>query len=251
MLIDYRGGSNELIDPLVAAGIPVDEESINLKTELRFGDIAFAGRGECGVSLGIGIEHKKLPDLINSLATDRLAGHQLTGMLKTYDRGYLIIEGDWIVDDNGRVLIPSKFKRMAQPLKGCPPASVLESRIWTLEHRGGLRVRWTRNQKETIRYVSALYRNWTDRDLDEHRSHLAIHAPDLDRALHIPVSLKRRIAAVLPHIGYKLSESVDTFFPSIWQMMDASENDWLQIDGIGKKTASDIVNAIRLTKESD
>lgn len=249
ILIDYRGGSNELIDPLVAAGLPVDPESIALKTELKFGDIAFVGRGEGGEPVSIGIEHKKLPDLVNSLATDRLAGHQLTGMLQHYNRGYLMIEGDWDTDDSGRVIVPSKFKGKMQPLKGAPCASVLEQRVMTLEHRGGLRVRWTRNQKETIRHVSALFRFWTDRDLDAHSSHLAIHAPDLDRALLVPLSLKRQIAAQLPAIGYKRSETVDAYFPSILRMFNADVKEWTEIDGIGKKTATDIVNAIR--KESE
>ena len=238
-MLDPRAGSSELLDPLVAAGLPV--ETVTLK----FGDLAFVGRGEGGHPLAIGLEHKKLPDLINSMATDRLAGHQLTGMLQTYDRSYLIIEGEWDVDDSGRVVVPSKFKRLVTPMKGAPCASVLESRVWTLEHRGGLRVRWTRNQKETIRHIATLYRCWTDRDLDDHRSHLAIHAPDLDRALTNPVSLKRRIAAVLPHIGYTLSGAVDDYFPSVWRMINASEEDWRDIDGVGKKTAADIVNAIQ------
>jgi ERCC4-type nuclease len=239
ILLDPRAGSQELLDPLVAAGLPVEP------TTLKFGDISFVGRGEGGAPLGIGIEYKKLPDLVDSLNTDRLAGHQLGGMVTHYDRGYLIIEGAWDVDDSGRVVVPSKFKRMMQPLKGAPCASVLESRVWTLEHRGGLHVRWTQNQKETVRAVSTLYRCWTDRDLDEHRSHLAIHAPDLDRALGTPITLRRRIAAVLPHIGYTLSAAVEKHFPSIWRMMNAEPKEWMEIDGIGKKTANDIVNAIR------
>jgi ERCC4-type nuclease len=242
-MLDPRAGSQELLEPLVQAGLPVES------TTLQYGDLAFVGRGEGGLPLAIGIEHKKLPDLINSLATDRLAGHQLTGMQQTYDRCYLIIEGEWDTDDSGRVVVPSKFKRMVTPLKGAPAASVLESRVWTLEHRGGLRVRWTRNQKETVRHVSTLYRCWTDRDLDEHRSHLAIHAADLDRALTTPVSLKRRIASLLPHIGYTRSEAVDKHFASIRIMVDADAKEWMLIDGIGKKTATAIVTAIN--KETD
>lgn len=238
-MVDPRAGSKELIAPLRAAGLSVEE------TTLQFGDLAWVGRGENGHPIACGLEHKKLPDLINSMTTERLAGHQLTGMLRTYDRCYLIIEGEWDVDDSGRVVVPSKFKRLVTPLKGAPCASVLESRVWTLEHRGGLRVRWTRNQKETIRHVSTLYRCWSDRDLDEHRSHLAIHAPDLDRGLQAPLSLKRRIAAVLPHIGYTLSAAVDKYFPSVWRMVNAPASEWMEIEGIGRKTAADIVNAIR------
>lgn len=237
LMIDPRAGSVELIAPLSAAGLPVEE------TTLLFGDIAFVGRGEGGTTITVGLEHKKLGDLVNSLDTDRLVGHQLPGMLRTYERGYLVIEGDWDTDDSGRIVVPSKFKHLKTPLKGAPPASVLLQRVWTLEHRGGLRVFWAKTQKETIRYVCSLYRAWTDRDLDQHRSHLAMHAPDLDKALLQPVSLKRQIAAQLPGVGYTKSEAVDRHFPTITAMINAPEEDWMLIDGIGKTLARRIVQA--------
>lgn len=237
--IDTREGSHDLIAPLAKAGLPVEPAT------LRFGDLFFTGRGEGGAPLAIGIEHKKLGDLVQSLNTDRLAGHQLTGMLQTYDRSYLIIEGEWDVDAGGRVIVPSKFRNRHTPLKGAPLASVLESRVWTLEHRGGLRVRWTRNQKETIRYVSALYRCWTDRDLDDHKSHLAIHAPDLDRALLVPVTDERRVYAAFPAISYQRSAAVEQHFPSIWAAVNAAESEWMKVEGIGKKLATNIVRFVR------
>ncbi len=235
ILIDPRAGSNELTAPLTLAGLPC------IETTLEFGDLAFIGRGEQGVQVNIGIEHKKLPDLVQSLTDDRLAGHQAPGMLITYDRSYLIIEGEWDVDSGGNVVVPTRIKGRATRLKGCPPASILQQRVLTLEHRAGLRVRWTRSQQETIRYVSALYRFWTDRDLDEHRSHLALHAPDLDRAVLAPVSDKRRIAAMLPGVGVQKSEAVDRHFQSMEEMVCADTSEWQQIDGIGKTLAARIV----------
>lgn len=238
-MVDPRAGSKELIEPLRAAGLPVEE------TTLQFGDVAWVGRGENNQTIACGLEHKKLPDLVQSLATDRLAGHQLTGMLKTYERCYLVIEGEWDTDDNGRVIVPSKFRKMKAPLKGAPLSSVLESRVWTLEHRGGLRVRWTRNQKETIRHVSTLYRCWVDRALDQHSSHLAVYAADLDRTLLEPISLKRQIASQLPGIGYKKSRAVDEHFPSLWAMVNASETDWADVEGVGTTLAKKLVAACR------
>ena len=201
ILVDPRAGSKELIGPLLAVGLPVEA------THLDFGDIAFLGRGEAGKQVFIGLEHKKLADLVGSLNSDRLAGHQLRGMVDTYDRHYLIIEGEWDTDETGAVVVPTPFRHL-QRLKGAPPASVLEARVWTLEHRGGLRTRWTRNQKETIRHVSTLYRQWTDRDLDQHSSHLAIHAPDLDRALKTPLTLKRQGDARVPGIHFPKNKTI-------------------------------------------
>ena len=243
ILIDPRAGSRDLVAPLAAAGVPVEEQYLD------FGDLAFMGRGVQGAPLFLGIEHKKLPDLVQSLASDRLL-FQLTGtpehpggMFGMYDRQYLIIEGEWDHDVNGRIVTASKLRRAVTPLKGAPPAAVLEQRILTLETRAGLRVRWTRSQKETIRYVSALYRFWTDRDLDEHRSHLAIHAPDFDRSLVVPHSRQRLFAAMLPGVGYHKSEAVAKQFSSlsIEDMAALPASEWMKVEGIGKKLAADIV----------
>lgn len=237
--VDKRAGSNELLAPLAAAGLPVEEATLD------FGDIAFVGRGEGGAGILIGIEHKKLSDLVNSLNTDRLAGHQLMGLLRYYDRANLIIEGEWEADENGRVLVPGRLRNQLKPLKGAPPASVLEQRVLTLEHRGGLRIRWTRNQEETVRYVSALYRFWSDRNLDEHKSHLAIHAPDLDGRLLDPVSDQRRVYAAFPSIGYTRSDAVAKHFPNLWSAANALEPEWVKVPGIGKTLAKNIVGFIR------
>lgn len=245
ILVDPRAGSKELVDPLTAAGLPVEV------THLDFGDLAFLGRGEGGKQIFIGIEHKKLPDLVSSIVSDRIVS-QLRGtlehpggMLAMYDRHYLIIEGEWDTDESGAVIVPTPLRGLTQRLKGAPMASVLEARVWTLEHRGGMRTRWTRNQKETIRHVSTLYRQWTDRDLDKHGSHLAVHAPDLDRALRTPLTLKRQIAAMLPGIGFQKSEAVDKYFGSILEMTNADEAEWREIEGIGTTLAKRLVAACR------
>lgn len=238
--VDGRAGSHDLVAPLRKVGLPVEE------TTLQFGDLFFVGRGEEGAPLAVAIEHKKLPDLVQSLNTDRLAGHQLTGLQQHFDRSYLIIEGEWDHDIEGRVIVPRKgFKSHMQPLKGAPFAAVLEQRVINLATRGGVTVRWTRSQKETVRFVAALYRYWSDRDLDEHSSHLAIYAPDLDRSLLTPVSLKRRLASQLPGIGYVRSQAVDEHFPSIWAMVNASAEEWTTIEGVGKTTAEKVVAACR------
>lgn len=240
LLVDSRAGSHDLVAPLRKAGLPVEE------TVLPFGDIAFAGRGAGGEPLAVGLEHKKIPDLVDSLMSDRLAGHQLPGTVQLYDRHYLILEGEWDHDIEGRVIVPRKgFKNQWQPLKGAPFAAVLEQRVINLATRGGLTVRWTRNQKETVRYVSALFRYWCDRDLDAHKSHLAIHAPDLDRALLVPVSDERRVYAAFPSLSYARSAAVDAHFSSIWSAVNAEEAEWQKVEGIGKKLATQIVRFLR------
>ena len=259
ILVDYRNGpeiakktgATDLLTPLLKAGLPAEE------TTLDFGDLCFRGRGEGGAPLLIGIEFKKLPEFVQSLVNDRLLAQffgtvdRPGGMLEAYDRHYLLIEGDWDVDDSGRVVTPRFIKGhrgpRTLPLQGAPSAAVMEQRILTLETRGGIRVRWARNPKESLRYVSNLFRFWTDRDLDQHRSHLAVYAPDLDRELRIPIALKRQIASQMPGIGYTKSRAVDAHFRSLWELFNASESEWMKIDGIGKTLAAKLVKASRDT----
>ncbi len=229
ILVDHRAGSCELLAPLTDMGIPAES------TELEFGDLAFLGRGEGGAPTMIGLEHKKLPDLVQSLKSDRLAGHQLIGMLNTYERPYLIIEGDWSVDTNGRVVVWRGRKLL--PLQGCPPAQELLKRVFTLETRGGLRVYWSRNRDSTIQYVMALYRYWSDRDLDSHKSHLAIHAPDLDRTLRIPISdFRKGLNGLCPGIGLQFSRAIEQrVFDDV-----KGEGSMRQLMALGEQALADI-----------
>lgn len=240
LFVDTRAGSSDLIAPLTAAGLPVEE------TLLDFGDLAFIGRGEGGKQLFIGIEHKKLPDLVQSLASERLAGHQLPGMVQTYDRPHLLIEGEWEADESGRVSQKTGFRGMTKPLKGCPPALELLKRIITLETRGGLRVWWTPDQVATVRYVTALYRFWTDKALDQHKSHLAIHAPDIDAALQGTVSDFARVVAMIPGIGFTTAVVLDKVFGSSFtRMMAATEQEWAAIEINGRKIGASKAHRIK------
>ncbi len=65
LLVDGAVGSVEFIAPLVHMGLPA------VKAHLEFGDFRFVGRGEGGVPLHIGVEYKKLGELVGSLRTGR------------------------------------------------------------------------------------------------------------------------------------------------------------------------------------
>ncbi len=237
LFVDPRLGSYELVKPLRAAGLDVDD-SVQLDC-----DIYFTGRGEGSTPITIGVEHKKIGDLINSLNTERLQGLQMPRMLSTYDRNWLVIEGEWQHDREGRVTTWKK-RGMRGVVRGAPPAIELEKRLLTLETRGGFRVRHCLSRRDTVRFITALYRFWTDRALDEHKSHLALHAPDLDRRLLAPFSTKREIAARLPSIGYERSGEVDRYFRSIKKMINAPAEEWLKIASIGKGIAQKVVAEI-------
>lgn len=248
ILVDSRAGSDELLKPLLKLGLPAEE------TLLDYGDIAFLGKGEGGKQLFIGVEHKRVSDLVQSLSTGRLAGHQLPGMVQTYDRIWLIIEGEWQADEHGSVTMWRGGRGRRGKVRGSPPAVELEKRILGLEIRGGIHVRHCPTRADTVRFLFALYRWWTDKDLDAHRSHLAIHAPDMDRGLAIPISDFRAIVAQVPGIGLARSQAVEVAFGgSFRRMMLATPQQWADIRTVdrngkskrlGESTAQKILEAL-------
>jgi len=206
ILIDGATGSNELVSPLEKMGFIVQ------KTHLEFGDIAFVGRGEGETLLFIGIELKKVGELATSLRTKRFQGHQLLGLCRDFDRRYLLIEGDFHSDDKGRATTFRGKGNRARPMAGVPNAMAFEQEILNIQTRGGCWVRHTTSRRDTLRFIAACYRYWTDKALDEHKSHLAVYAPDLDGALLTPASdFRKALTVTLPGIGLAVSKAVEDF----------------------------------------
>lgn len=67
------------------------------------GDIVFEGNGERGPGAMVGVERKKLGDVIESMKNRRLSGRQLREMHKLYDYSYLLTEGLWRPGSSGEI----------------------------------------------------------------------------------------------------------------------------------------------------
>lgn len=215
LYVDDRDGSSELLKPLAALGLPVQEK------RLAAGDLAFVGRGEGGELLSIGVEHKKLPDLIDALNSGRLTantqskGGQIPRMIRTYDRSYLVVEGDWERSGGGRV---SSWKKRGRrgPVRGAPHAIELRKRLFVIELRWGIKVVYCKSRRDTLDTIFTWFRVWTDKSLDEHRSHLAIHAPDADTSLRFPMSnFRAGIQAWLPGVGFAASKTIEDWVTTV------------------------------------
>lgn len=242
LLIDDRVGSKDLHKPLKDAGLPAEI------VRLEFADVAFQGKGPGGSALDIGVELKTLSDLVGSLRSGRLAGHQLPGLTKHYDYTWLIVEGMWRHDEAGQVVNYRGKYRGWQPVPGRMSAGELEKQVLTLECCGGLHVRYTNSRRDTVRFLSNLYRWWTDVAVDQHTSHLAVHmAPTI-----VPVSDFRQAVMRWPNIGFKTSKSVERIFGgSIRTAGNASVEQWAAVETItdkgqarrlGTKAATEIVH---------
>lgn len=222
-----------------------------VRTELEFGDYAFEGRGELDAPVQIGIEYKKLHELVQSMRTSRLEGHQLLGMRSgptpLYDFAYLYVEGEVLYDGRG-VLLERKWRMgrpIIEPMKGGMNAYEFLKRMEVLHLRGGLNVRFFKTRELAMDGIEVLYRVWTDKALDAHTSHIAIYNPPT----LVPVSQFRRTINTLPGLGLERSASAQRVFGNIRRAINATVHEWaaLSVNGrlLGQSKADAIVAALQ------
>ncbi len=236
LLVDNRAGSHELVKPLRKLGLPVEE------TRLESADVMFEGRGEGGKPVLIGVEYKKLGELVQALRTERLQGHQLLKMQAAYDFNYLLIEGEVLYGPSGILVQPSGYRRgQTRPIPGKMGVAELRKRLHVLHLCGGLNTLWSGSLADTCSQLSSLYRVWTDCALDEHKSHIAIYRPP---AL-VPISQFRTFVQSLDGISFGTSKAIETHFNgSIKAAVNASREEWIKIEGIGTKLATRITETL-------
>jgi len=245
MWVDSRVGSGPLAKFLADLGIPIE------LTHLEYGDMAFLGTGPEGCPTPVGIERKTLSDFISSCRTERLQGHQLPGLVQSYAQVWVVIEGLWRPDlKTGLVLVPKGKKQWGVlDVGGEVSYRELMGRVVTLRSKAGVQVEWTRGKVETGLFLRTLYHWWVTAGWDAHQSHLGF--PDLtDHALLVkydrdnPKHLVKLMAKELHGVGLKKASAVGLHFDSPYAMVQASEKDWTQIDGVGKTMAKRIRKAM-------
>ena len=247
--IDPRAGSAQLEPLLRRRGVPVE------LGRLEFGDVAFCGTGPRGVPLTVTAEVKVLGDLLACIQDSRFSGHQLPGMLQTYDEVWLLVIGIFRARARDGVLEYQVQRGKSEGYWKDASHGRRRSFLWhdlqmwlhTLTHKAGVRVAIVDDYEMAANWVQVLHSWWT-RGWDEHESHLAVYdsmrGELFDRALLVRPSISRMIAAQLPNVGRTRSAAVAARFKSVADMVSASETDWASIDGIGKLSAQKIVRAL-------
>ena len=221
ILVDRRIGSKDLLAPLIKLGLDAE------LTELSFGDVAFEGKGSNHTSLAIGIELKTIPDLVNSVRSGRFAGHQLPGLRQMYEHSWLVIEGTYRSDRAGALTRYQGSRRGWTSVHGQMTASELEKQVLTFELCGGLHVRYTNSRRATLNFIASLFRWWTDKSMERHQSHLAVHTPHG----FTPLSEFRQVVSRFPGIGLKTSLAVEKHFEAhLERAVCAGVDEWAAIE---------------------
>lgn len=214
-------------------GVPVKEEY------LAYGDVMFLGKGPAGPLL-IGIEYKKLSDLLQSWYDNRLLGHQLPGMQNSFDINYLLVEGVYSCDTDGslRVLRERGWRKHESETK----YENLRGWLYTLQVCYGVTVMESPNLLSSAVQVASLYRWWA-KEFNHHGSSMYVHLPDLRRKLLLPTPVQR-VASTFPGVGTEKLGDIAEKFSSIRGMVNADIEEWMKIDGIGKTRAEKIVGYV-------
>lgn len=237
--VDPRVGSGDMAPALKALGCPVE------LVPLDFADCAFVGNGPEGRPVQIGIELKKLNDLLNCVVTGRFSGHQLPGLVQGYDDIWLIIEGIYRPNPRDGVLETLGGGQWRAVQLGAKTWMYrdLEAFLTTIEIKGGVRIRRTGDRQETARVVAGLYSWWCSSEFQDHRAHLAINRAR-DTALLVKPTLKFEVASVLPGLGMMRAGMASGHFQTVRDMVNADAKEWAALPGIGKVTAEKIVKAV-------
>lgn len=221
--IDQRIGSGELEPLFKPYGLKVH------KTKLDYGDFDFEGNGPKG-KCAIVFERKRIEDLLDSMQSGRLTGHQLPGISESYDYGYLLIEGAWRANADG--LLEISNGRGGWTARGLPVRAVT-SFVMGLCFRAGL-VPWkTFSPVETVAFIVDQYRMWNDKLWDEHTSHLTVYAPAGEvggggfglSLVRREVTMAEKVAMQLPGLDSKAKYAVREF-GDVFGMANANESQW-------------------------
>ncbi len=248
ILLDPRVGSKHLAEHFDALEVPYE------LTHLEFGDAAFVGEGETG-AVSVGIELKNIGDLVNSMTSGRLAGHQLPGLLDRYGSNvWLIVEGIYRAKKGSGLLEVPRGAGWSPLSPGNRPifAADVENFLTTLEVQAGVKVRLTRCERDTATTIGLLH-GWWQKPWGTHRSLHVIHRPTQPMHLTTKDSVSvqiQRIALGLPGVGYDRSWAIAGAFKSPAWMALAGESEWAEVPGIGKQGARNIVAAWHTEKAS-
>lgn len=240
ILVDGRVGSGHLVKLIRNAGAPVQ------RIHLNSGDISMPGNGPNG-PISIGIEVKKPADLVTSLVTRRLTTRQLPEMRRCYDEIILAIVGKFVASKSGGIAT-RKRSATGYPIDYEIPTTLswrqLQGMILSLQYGHQITFREFENDVELSYWAATTYK-WFSRKWEDHKSHLPSHqifaepGEGMLPLLAYEATNVERIAHCIPGFGFAVAQKVAKHFRHGKEMANAELEEWLAIDGVGKKRAGE------------
>lgn len=240
--VDYRErpGKREKEDLLAAirrVGMKAE------KTDLEFGDVCFEGNGPRG-PLAIGIERKRIHDMLACIEDSRYNGHQRVGMSQLYDKSYLLLEGIWRPHDPRGTLMEGNHQGAwwdSKPGGRYVLYSKLRRYLFSVE-LSGVHILYTRDLFHSAFDICELFhyyqKKWTD-----HKAMKQIQKLTLPSLRGKP-PLVRRWAEDIEGVGETFGEQAERLFKTPIALATSEALQWRCLPRIGEGLANDIIAQI-------
>lgn len=211
------------------------------KGDLPFGDMAFDGFDTKG-PISVGVERKRLHDMLACIDDNRYAAHQRIGMNNLFNETWLVIEGIWRPHDPEGWLMEGDNKGswwFCRPAGRPVLYSKLRNYLFSVE-RAGTPVIHTRDMSHTAFDICQLYSYYQKKS---HTSHISKHRLNIPAFVEKP-ALVRRWAEELDGVGPKKAAQAAQIFKTPQALANSEAIEWRAIDGIGPNQAAAIVAQI-------
>lgn len=179
------------------------ELGVSVKTtQLQSADYLISGK--------VGVELKTVPDFVSSLIDGRLLG-QMRELRNNFAKAVLLIEGE---ED-----LYAVRKVQANAIRGMLASIALDFKIPVL---------YTKNPSDTAALLAVMAKREQDtaRDFSYH-----------EKKQHSLREQQEFIVSSFPQVGVSLARNLLAHFGSIKNMVNASSEELVSVEGIGKKTA--------------
>jgi ERCC4-type nuclease len=216
---------------------------------LEYGDVSWLGNGPDGeFTASIGVERKRLRDMLSSMETGRLANHQLLGMANAYHYSYIVVEGIWRAGASNFIEIPKGYGKWETLKLGSRPftTSSMDNFVNTLQCMLGVTVIFTPSLARTAIWITNVYRWWTAKKWSQHRSVCGkVQCRSLPVNARGRTSLVARVAMELKGVSAVRAMALAKAFPNVTALCAASIKELMEVEGIGKTTAEGIWGELR------
>lgn len=203
------------------------------------GDFIFNGIGAAGESLKVCGERKKPADLIDCIEDGRHLNQIRSAAEAGFDLYFLVVEGQWREARNGEV----EYYRRGWVRPGMSFLRV-DQYLNELHYLLGVQVKLTRTARQTARAAINLH-DLMQVPPGEHDSLKRFYNPLLSPMLMAKPTLRRRMLKELPGIGWERSLAAERHFGSVREAVNASVEDWVQVEGVGKGIARTVVQVMK------
>jgi len=240
LLLDRRVGSIELHPHLLTPHSVCD---------LDYGDAVVVGHttlpGESDPrDVMVGIERKRIRDLISSMESGRLVAHQLPGMGEEYDRSYLVIEGLWQTNKKGELEIwQGKGFRPLRYGKRVYGSKEVHSFLISVRELFGVPTLFTPNLLNTASWIDHIHR-WYNKKKHRTAETMMVNPVPAAPGFKRPKTLARMLVG-MDGIGGRKALDIAHHFGSMMELMAASVTDIMEVEGVGQTIAEGIYRQLR------